>query len=195
MMAFLRKFLNIIPFLNMFPVDVTVFAKRGKEYVTFKDKARRCVRNDKSYFYELVFRGELKAPRLYDLTPDGKLMLFEKEYGTYVPVKFNSETELLEAIDIDDREFMINEMRRSAYKYKNPRNLTNILQMALPIIIILAMVIGGIMLYKQMSDSNTIIAEQNSQMLKLQAEFVNNIKGLGIDNAYVETNTSQNYTW
>ena len=165
-----------------YKIPITIFSKRGNGTIVQRDVARRVKKQDGSFIYELKARGEIKAPEIADLTADGQLFLYEREYNQFTPLVVDAEEAKLKTITMDDTQFIAYNMRQSKELYKNPKGLTAVLQMVLPIIIIGILIVGGLLIFDSVSKGVANVQGQNLKIAEQQNQML-----ISIDNLLVKT--------
>lgn len=179
-----------------YKIPVSIFSKRGNGHIVSKDTAKRVKKADGSYTYELKNRGEIKAPSIADLTADGKLFLYEREFGEFTPLRIDDSDCKLRAMNMDDIQFIAYNMRLSKDIYKNPKSMMALLQLMLPVAIIGMMIIGGLLIFDSVSKGVANVQGANAKIVEQQGEMLDSITNLLVHTGAVNaTNQSTPIRW
>jgi len=179
-----------------YSIPVNIYSKRaGGGHVQNTDYAMRVLKPNKTFRYELKGRGDMDAAKLGELSSDGKFNVFEPEYGTFVPMILNTNIGALEPVDSDDRAFVAQNMNESKQLYKNPKNLTNILQMMIPLVFMGMLIIGGLLMFKTISDGVAAVQGQNVQITQQQNQMLNYLQAYANKSGATTPTEHGNYTW
>ena len=194
--SLIRKF---TPFA--FKVPVIIFIKRGNATIIQYDKGRVVKREDGTSVYQLHKRNvEIKAPDLDAVTPDGKILLYEFDRNIFVPVKFDQNTKRIETMSNDDQQFQAYEMRRKEQLYKSGMDTGQLMQIAVPILMTVILIIGGIMIYKSMGETLNKASSINQETMQVTKDLSNvQLQTLKFLMGEIDTNPfdnpNNNYNW